>query len=308
MATGKKVIKLVSGGIDSTAMAFMIPGTNYFIDYKQPYANQEQRALLNNKIPFHKINLSCENFPGFQDIYIDNRNLALASIAAMFLSPDVIYLAGVKDDNCPDKTPDEFQRMSDIISRYSQKRVEILSPFWDYTKGELVQKFLSLGYSQEIMRQSFSCYYPDPSPCYDCPACLRRFISLKTNGIVTPIKPTIINEYLKKIHTYSADRISRFFIAISDLYQITAIDIDGVLCQEEGDYSTRVPLTKNITRLNSMNNKKLIVLYTARLESDRAITIKWLDDHQVGYDVLIMNKLPFHLLVDDRSKNEISSD
>lgn len=293
-----KTVNLVSGGIDSSIMAKEFKGINVYIDFGQKYAMEEKEALKKQNIEFDLVKIDSQ-FDSEQ-IYINDRNLVMACLIAMIYSPDRIQMAGLKDDNCIDKTEAEFQVMSEIVSRYANKPIEIVSPYWHLTKGELVEQFDD----KEKLIHTFSCYEPNNhQPCGDCPACLRRVVALETNGVHTGIQLSdrILKEYLNKIHQYDKDRISRFIIYLKNRYNVIAIDIDGIICEESHKrYIDRKPIVENIKKINSLDDLK--ILYTARLECDRAITEKWLRMNDVKYDLLVMNKLPYDYLIDDRSK------
>lgn len=286
-------VNLVSGGIDSYIMSQEYHGTNVYVDFGQQYKNEEISALKNLGVDFDIIKLTSK----FQmnGIFVNNRNLTLASVVSMVYSPDEIFMAGLKDDNCIDKTESEFERMSEIISRYSIKPVKVISPYWHKTKGDIIAGFKD----KQSLLKTFSCYNPiNSKPCGNCPACLRKVIALETNGVNTGIKlsDNIIKEYLQKIHKYDQDRISRFFIYLNKISKVYAVDIDGVLCKEENKpYAEREFLT-------DINQKGYKVLYTSRLEMDRQVTEEWLKKHKIKYDALIMNKLPYSVLIDDRAK------
>ena len=86
---------------------------------------------------------------------------------------------------------------------------------------------------------------------------------------------------------------------------IIGIDIDGVLTIETvgHDYENRTPNKKMIAKVNEWREQNnLIVLFSARWEADREITIKWLKKHNVKYSTLILDKPPFDLFIDDKSK------
>lgn len=293
-----KVVKLISGGIDSTIMSNMYEGLNVYVDFGQNYVKEELQALkeLGIKYDLVKVNSVFKE----DDIYINDRNLVLASLVAMIYNPDIIMIAGTKDDNCVDKTKEAFENISDTISRYSNKEIKVISPFWDKTKSEIVEQYAD----KKELKKTFSCYNPiNGKPCMNCPACLRKTIALVTNGVEVKEKlsKSILKKYLKKIHTYDKDRISRFFFYLQQYEQINAIDIDGVLCISKGhDFENSVPIYENIEKVNKYDG--INVLYTSRLESDREVTEKWLKKHNVKYDCLITNKLPYTSLVDDRAK------
>ena len=88
---------------------------------------------------------------------------------------------------------------------------------------------------------------------------------------------------------------------------ILAIDIDGVICKE-GDWGTigaiqREPIQKNIDKINKLfDDGNYIVLYSARLEEDRAVTEMYMKIHKVKYNVLVLNKLVFDMYIDTKDK------
>lgn len=298
-----KTVKLVSGGIDSYIMAETYEGLNVYIDFGQKYAKNEKKALRDLGINFEEININC-NFKD-NDIYIPDRNLMMATLVTTVYNPDVIMMAGLKDDRCIDKNEEAFERMSSVISRYTNHPVKVISPFFELTKGEIIYRFQK----KENLAKTFSCYSPkeDGSHCGNCPACLRKAISMETNGISCgyQVSEDIIKQYLQKIHKYDPDRISRFFIFIKKRKPVYAIDIDGVLCEDDEtyNYASKKPKKASINRLKSLDG--YIVLYTARLETDREETEKWLSNNNVKYDSLIMSKLPYSELFDDKTKEEL---
>ena len=291
-----KRIKLVSGGVDSYIMSQEFEGTNVYVDFGQQYKEQEINALRNLGVDFEIIKIN-SHFKATSDIYINDRNLALAAVIAMTYSPDEIMLAGLGDDNCADKNPQAFELMSEVLTKFATKPIKVVSPYFDKTKGQIISEFNK----KEMLPLTFSCYNPQgDKACGDCPACLRKVIALETNGINSGIELTdrIINEYMRKIHTYQPDRISRFFTWLKKRRYVLAVDIDGVLCEECGlPYAERPPIRANIEALNKIEG--VIVLYTARFEIDREITEQWLRKENVRHDALIMNKLPFARIVDD---------
>jgi len=110
-----------------------------------------------------------------------HRNLLMASIASNYASNVVI--AGVKDDHVSDKNPAAFNKMSKFLSETSNKKINIISPFWKITKSEVVKWFLNnIQFSREIIHKSTSCY-SNKSYCGKCPSCFRKACALWDNGI-----------------------------------------------------------------------------------------------------------------------------
>lgn len=295
------IVKLVSGGVDSSIMAKSFEGINVYVDFGQKYAKFEKEALRNMEIEFDEIKI--DSVFKEEKIYIPDRNLMMATLVTTIYNPDVIMIAGLKDDRCIDKNEEAFKNMSDIISQFTDHHVEVISPYFNYTKGDVVYFFKD----KQILTKTFSCYDPteDGKPCGNCPACLRKAVALETNGISCGfnVSEEIIKSYLRKIHVYDPDRISRLLIYLKSRKPVYAIDIDGVLCEDRGAYSDRKPIKTAIDALR--NTDGYIVLYTARLEIDRLTTEKWLSDNLVPYDCLIMNKIPYSAIVDDKSRKEV---
>lgn len=82
--------------------------------------------------------------------------------------------------------------------------------------------------------------------------------------------------------------------------QSIAVDIDGVLCSGV-PYSRSIPNWDNISIVNHLHDTFRIVLYTSRRKSDRYTTVKWLHDHHIEYDRLIMGKFRAAYYIDDKS-------
>lgn len=293
----KDTYKLISGGVDSYIMARMFPGQNIFINFGQPYWKEELAAINKQGLPVCVVNISGD-YSLSDGIFIPNRNLAMAALVSMLHNAKTIMIAGLRDDNCADKTSQEFERMSEILSRYAEHRVEVISPFWSKSKGEIVYDYIK-AFGKDGLQDTFSCYHPDTNgnPCGDCPACLRRTVALETNGVNSGVTLTerIIREYLKKIHLYDIDRQSRLLLYLQRKGGIEAVDIDGVLAEDFGDYADRKFLGQ------PRRKYKYRILYTARLEADRMVTENWLARHNIKYDALLMNKAPYDILIDDRA-------
>lgn len=308
MAEPVKVV-MVSGGVDSTLCWHKTGGIPVFFDLNQPYVEKEKQAvarLFGDALVSVKIDNEVAGTA--MNPFIPARNLFFASYAAMRFNADEIYMAGLKDDNVVDKSPEAFEEMSKILTWFSKKPVKVLSPFWQRTKGQIIADFLDGGGDPQVLLDTVSCYDGEGlSHCGKCPACFRRWVALESNGVKAgPIDRGIAIRYLAKIHDYDIDRRNRTFIALRPLFaSIQAYDIDGTLTKETfgygAAYKARTPRSDMIERVNrAYDDGHLVVLYTARLHSDRAVTEDWLRDNGVRYHSLIMGKLPFDLLVDDK--------
>ncbi len=82
------------------------------------------------------------------------------------------------------------------------------------------------------------------------------------------------------------------------------IDMDGTLCTEERTFdrplATPVPGAKE--RVNRWHAEgHTIVIWTARGWEQYKITFKWLNDHGVKFDQLLMGKPIVDAIIDDRA-------
>lgn len=85
------------------------------------------------------------------------------------------------------------------------------------------------------------------------------------------------------------------------------IDFDGTLA-ESGEYDPTVtfyaPGPPNVEVCQAVRNAALegyeILVWTARPWSHKPALIKWLADHQIPYETIVMGK-PLGFIVDDRS-------
>ena len=84
---------------------------------------------------------------------------------------------------------------------------------------------------------------------------------------------------------------------------IYAVDLDGVLCVEDKDYSltgfiNKKPIKENIQAVNKLYRQgHTINVYTARTHGYRPVTEAWLKMHWVKFSNLIMDKPIFDVYV-----------
>lgn len=313
----KKVI-LFSGGVDSTISLYYLLKTKtssteiipVFVNYGQVYAKKEESAcktllemMGGPKLEIINLVDNLKSKPQFND-FVSNRNLTLCSIVATLFSPDSIILSGLRDDNVVDNNLVAYEEMSHQISKYCGNYVEIFSPLIRMSKGEAVEWYLKkLKGPNIILENTISCFGDHEHSCNNCPACMRRYVALYTNGLkVEPVSAEIMKTYLNKIHNYDKDRISRFLIAAKPILgRINSIDMDGILCESDAslDYKNKKPIEKNIKIVNLLPG--LNIINTSRFYADREFTIDWLISNNVRFDALFTNKLPYDITIDDKN-------
>jgi hypothetical protein len=89
-------------------------------------------------------------------------------------------------------------------------------------------------------------------------------------------------------------------------FPVYYFDIDGTITNEtEGwDYARRTPRLDVINKMNTLFCSGCkIILWTARLEIDRAVTVSWLRGHNVLHDQLMMSKPFWDLYICDKAIN-----
>ena len=81
-----------------------------------------------------------------------------------------------------------------------------------------------------------------------------------------------------------------------------AVDIDGVLTNETyGPYSKRTPNRAAISLLKVLSRYCKVVLFTARYKVDEEATRSWLTCYNVPFAQLVMGKLHYQAIVDDKA-------
>lgn len=123
--------------------------------------------------------------------YVPFRNgLFLSSAASIALSNDcsVIYYGAHSDDAAGNAYPDCSSDFNDAMNRAiylgSGKQLEIIAPFVNLTKTDVVKKGLELGVPYEL---TWSCYEGGDRPCGVCGTCRDRIKAFEDNGVTDPL-------------------------------------------------------------------------------------------------------------------------
>ena len=218
-----KVCALVTGGVDSVITYHLLLKDRkedeiipVFVNLKQAYANKELKAcqrFFGDKL--HVLNVDNNVQGQGQNWFIPNRNLFLASYATMVYAPDEIYMGGLAEDTTPDLSPAIFEEMSSLVSITSEKKIQVKSLLWDYTKAQAIELFLSLNIpnASKLIEQTVSCYDgTSEGQCNNCKACFYRYVALASNNIeVEPLKQETLDEYKLKLEqgAFHADILQR---------------------------------------------------------------------------------------------------
>tara|TARA_Y100000310_G_scaffold267782_1_gene279990 strand:- start:19271 stop:19630 length:360 start_codon:yes stop_codon:yes gene_type:complete len=89
--------------------------------------------------------------------------------------------------------------------------------------------------------------------------------------------------------------------------KIVCVDLDGTICEEvkkkskKFEYAKRKIIPEAIEVLRWIRYKKFkIFIFTSRYKTDLKVTKNWLKKYKVPYDKLILKKLKYDYLIDDK--------
>ena len=216
-----KAICLLSGGMDSTTLAYVAKDQGYeiyalHVNYGQRTERRELRSakaiagLLGAK-EFIEVNLgylsqfgdssltdpsiAVEEYDadrqGIPNTYVPFRNANLLSIATSFAESrkaDAVFI-GVQSldySGYPDCRPqfiEAFQKVVDTGTR-DDTRITLLTPFISMTKRDILERGLTLGVPYQ---HTWSCYQREDAACGVCGSCHFRKEAFREAGVPDPI-------------------------------------------------------------------------------------------------------------------------
>ena len=212
-----KTCLLYSGGIDSLIAWYMLgrPDTLY-VDLGHRYAWKERNAI--RSLPPKPYIIASNYGRGCEraDAYIPGRNLHLVMCAAARGYDRINFVAQKGEQNTPDRTPEFFDRASEMLSFTFGRKIQILNPAKDMYKHEMVKWYLDTGLlSTDDLVTTASCYSGKIgvfSHCGACPACFRKYVALIYNGIdclyifQANVKEWGREHYLPRLDEYDEER------------------------------------------------------------------------------------------------------
>lgn len=135
---------------------------------------------------------------GMVRTYVPFRNgLLLSSVAAIAMSLvesgnyDIgyVFLGAHADDAAGEAYADCSSKFTDAMNKAikigTYDKVEVIAPFVDLTKKDIVNIGLSLGVPYEL---TWSCYEGGEKACGTCGTCIDRIAAFKANGVEDPIE------------------------------------------------------------------------------------------------------------------------
>lgn len=218
----KKAVCLLSGGMDSSTLAYVAKDMGYDIialhfTYGQRTEVKERKcakeiARLLGAVEFVEIglehfkkigasSLTDENIPveeyvgeeeGIPNTYVPFRNanlLAIATSLAEARHAEAIFIGVQTGDypGYPDCRPEfieAFQRAIDLGTA-AKPRIRLMTPFVQMSKVDIIEKGLRLGVPYE---HTWSCYQANDRACGICSSCHYRREAFKELGLEDPIE------------------------------------------------------------------------------------------------------------------------
>ena len=183
-------VLLSSGGMDSWLLAHepeLKGAIHVFVDIGQKYSVKEQAAAEYLAATLGAIFEYVEGPDLGQYEHssgiIPFRNAQMLLLAGLY--GQKIYFGVIADEINSDKSPEFVAAIQETmnISHRAQywtegKTYEILTPFRQYTKSDLVKRFLTNGGSIDKLLTSVSCYDAGDKHCGRCASCFKRWVAL----------------------------------------------------------------------------------------------------------------------------------
>lgn len=205
--TSKKVL-LYSGGMDSWLIRqIWKPDICIYVDMGTEYSEIEKRRLPSDVVivtlPLVQYSLPNSIIP-LRNVY-----LFLQACNVTEFENVEICLGALNGDRINDKSKRFVSLLNKLLKflylpQQSQpgRKVRAVLPFKDYSKRELLERYIKEGGKMEMaFYETFSCYHPDGgSPCFNCKACFRKCIPFIVAGMeFTPTQKQKIKSYMDRV-------------------------------------------------------------------------------------------------------------
>jgi 7-cyano-7-deazaguanine synthase len=122
-----------------------------------------------------------------EDVYLEGRNIVLLTKAAVFMARaglDDVAIGPLAGNPFPDATPEFFGAISRSLSIGLATPVQVIAPFAELSKSDVIKLGLELGVPLEL---TLSCMQPvEGVHCGRCSKCRERRDAFKEAGVVDP--------------------------------------------------------------------------------------------------------------------------
>ncbi|MDF2179328.1 7-cyano-7-deazaguanine synthase QueC [Aliiglaciecola sp. CAU 1673] len=121
---------------------------------------------------------------------VPNRNMILLSLAvgyAVSLGANKVYYGAHSGDHTiyPDCRPEFVKRMNDVCAIANYEPVEIVTPYLNDSKIEILADGLAMGLDYS---KTWTCYNGREKACGKCGACDERLEAFRINGVSDPLE------------------------------------------------------------------------------------------------------------------------
>jgi len=210
----EKIVLLVSGGLDSFVAYHYLKKDGYevlplHINYNGKYSLKEHIIVLNmfpGILIDHSLNFYDQEVG--EKAFLKNRNAFFTLVASKY--GNRICMAGLKDDNVGDKSPEAFIQMENLLTEINGEIYSVFSPFWRMEKEDVIRWYIEEDLPISELIKTTSCYHPKEFFCGKCPSCFRKYCAFVSNGIDSYI-PVFLNHelaerYMEHLPEYSKTR------------------------------------------------------------------------------------------------------
>ncbi|WP_306523853.1 7-cyano-7-deazaguanine synthase QueC [Rheinheimera sp.] len=120
---------------------------------------------------------------------VPNRNMILLSLAvgyAVSLDAQAVYYGAHSGDHFiyPDCRPEFVQKMNDVCQIANYEPVDIISPYLQQTKIEILKDGLAMGLDYS---KTWTCYNGREKACGKCGSCQERLEAFALNQVTDPL-------------------------------------------------------------------------------------------------------------------------
>lgn len=120
---------------------------------------------------------------------VPNRNMILLSLAvgyAVSLDAQAVYYGAHSGDHFiyPDCRPEFVQKMNDVCQIANYEPVDIISPYLQQTKIEILKDGLNMGLDYS---KTWTCYNGREKACGKCGSCQERLEAFMLNQVTDPL-------------------------------------------------------------------------------------------------------------------------
>jgi len=187
------MILLFSGGLDSyIAWHYLKRPRTLYCDLGHRYAPVEKEVIQSLIVTTHIDGRLRLGDWEKEDAEIPLRNAFLLMIASYY-DPKIAIVCQKGEQDIPDRTFDFLLSMSQMMSTLHGSHVEVVNPFSEMTKVDMVDWYKGAGFSTDMLYRTWSCYRPrdpdmyeafaDDLHCGACSACFRRWVAFACNGL-----------------------------------------------------------------------------------------------------------------------------